>query len=171
MKSTPWAANGRSGFLRQITAIVALTLLGACVDQNDDKTRFDRDVAAQLARMKQAEAAKQSQPPTVVIADADKGRACRAIIASLNGRQPDIIRVVSHEGDQYRVRYTRDDGTVWTNDCIVGNGTAQWRMVEKGQPGRWRNEDTINFTVDGEKIDVQTYMDGEPITSDSYSVK
>lgn len=162
--------------MNRLTATVALLFLGACGNGNDEaavKAQLDRDVAAELARQDQAEKSATIEPaaPTVVVADADKGRACRAIIASLNGRQPDIIRVISHEGDQYRVRYTRDDGTVWTNDCIVGNGNAQWRMVENGQPGRWRNEDTINFTVDGEKIDVQTYMNGEPVTSDSYTIR
>ncbi len=154
--------------MKQIIALSSLAMLGACGDRAyEEAAEATSQSTAELYAVVQA---SKVQRETVVIADADKGRACRAIIAGLNGRDPGIIRVISSEGDQYRVRYTRDDGTVWTNDCIVGNGTAQWRMVENGQPGRWRNEDTINFTIEGEKIDVQTYMDGELITSDSYDV-
>lgn len=101
----------------------------------------------------------------------DKGRVCRAAIASLNGRDPEIIRVISTDGDIHRVRYTRDDGTVWTNECRVGANTAEWRMVENGRPGRWRNEDTIRFNIDGPRISIQTFMMGDPMTSDTYEIR
>ncbi|MDO9607395.1 MAG: hypothetical protein Q7J26_02630 [Brevundimonas sp.] len=154
--------------MRRLVALGSLGFLIGCGDGDYDKAAADLSASTAEPNRVTAEAAKLH--PVEELSGEDKGRVCRAVVASLNGRQPDIIRVISNEGDQYRVRYTRDDGTVWTNDCIVGNGTAQWRMVENGQPGRWRNEDTINFTVNGEKIDVQTFMNGEPITSDSYTV-
>jgi hypothetical protein len=119
--------------------------------------------AAAMADLQKAEAS----PLTAE----DKGRVCRAAIASLNGRDPAIIRVISTSDDIHRVRYTRDDGTVWTNECRVGEGTAEWRMVENGQPGRWRTEDTIRFTVDGSTISINTFMGGEPMTSDTYTVE
>ena len=111
-------------------------------------------------------------PEPVALSDADKGRVCRAAIASLNGRDPAIIRVILAQADINRVRYTRDDGTVWTNECrVADNGTAEWRMVQNGQPGRWRNEDMIRYAVDGASINIQTFMGGEPITNDTYTVE
>ncbi|QCQ98515.1 hypothetical protein [Brevundimonas sp. SGAir0440] len=159
--------------MKKIIALSFVSVIAACGDgvRSDQVEIANSDTDPTNEAVIASDQALPASAPAVVIADADKGRVCRAIIASLNGRQPDIIRVISHQGDEYRVRYTRDDGTVWTNDCIVGNGTAQWRMVENGVPGRWRSEDTINFTVDGEKIDVQTYMNGEPVTSDSYTIR
>lgn len=87
------------------------------------------------------------------------------------GRDPAIIRVISADQGIHRVRYTRDDGTVWTNECRVGDGTVEWRAVLDGQPGRWRTEDTIRFTVDGPTIHIQSFMYGEPVTDDTYQVE
>jgi hypothetical protein len=80
--------------------------------------------------------------------------------------------VVSNADGINRVRYTRDDGTVWTNDCRVSDdGSAEWRAVQNGQPGRWRDEDTTRYTVDGTSISIQTFMGGELVTDETYGVK
>lgn len=116
--------------------------------------------------------ANESKSTSPVVGPAQKGRICRAAIASLNGRDPAIIRVLSASDGIYRVRYTRDDGTVWTNECrVADNGFAEWRAVQNGQPGRWRDEDTIRYSVAGDSISIKTYMGGELVTDDTYEVK
>jgi hypothetical protein len=155
--------------MKRMIVISALAMLAACGNADERPSTTAPEQAAN-----EAAAASQLAAPeveTVALSDADKGRVCRAAIASLNGRDPGIIRVISTSGDIHRVRYTRDDGTVWTNECRVGNGTAEWRIVENGQPGRWRNEDTIRFTVDGPSISIDTFMGSEPMTSDTYQVE
>lgn len=115
---------------------------------------------------------KTVDAPTSVVGPAQKGRICRAAIASLNGRDPSIIKVLSSANGITRVRYTRDDGTVWTNECrVADNGYAEWRAVQNGQPGRWRDEDTIRYSVDGTSISIQTFMGGELVTDDTYEMK
>lgn len=156
--------------MKRLAALAALILLTAC-----GQSERDQESARELseATRELGEAVDQARLLTgepVSLSDDDKGRVCRAAIASLNGRDPAIIRVVSNEGDTYRVRYTRDDGTVWTNDCRVGDGTAEWRMVENGQPGRWRSEDTIRYSIDGASVSIDTFMGAEPMTSDTYEI-
>jgi hypothetical protein len=161
--------------MKRIIALAVLATLTACGNPTDTSSAMTAEEAGNAPATDAAGATAASQPAPVVeqasLSDADKGRVCRAAIASLNGRDPAIIRVISTKDDIHRVRYTRDDGTVWTNECRVGTGTAEWRMVQDGQPGRWRNEDTIRFTVDGSAINIQTFMGGEPVTNDTYEVE
>lgn len=156
--------------MKRIIMLATFASIAAC-SENHEKSAGVQAAEANLAAVvaKQEEA---RQPSSVLgLSNEDKGRTCRAIIASLNGRDPNIIRVISSEGEIYRVRYTRDDGTVWTYECGFGAGVAQWRMVENGRAGRWRTEDTIQFSSDGPKISVNTFMDGEPMTSDTFTVR
>lgn len=161
--------------MKRFFAVAALATLTACGNSTDTSSSTTPEEAGNAVAADAAATAAANPPApaveTVSLSDADKGRVCRAAIASLNGRDPAIIRVISTKDDIHRVRYTRDDGTVWTNECRVGNGTAEWRMVQDGQPGRWRNEDTIRFTVEGSTINIQTFMSGEPITNDTYEVE
>lgn len=151
--------------MKRIVVLAGFSMLAACGDGKTEAEQF----AEAVTPIEIIEPVPDQ--PTAALSDADKGRVCRSAIASLNGRDPAIIRVISASNDIHRVRYTRDDGTVWTNECRIGNGTAEWRMVENGQPGRWRNEDTIRFTVDGPTISINTFMGGEPMTSDTYTVE
>ncbi len=157
----------------RLIAIGALVVVAACDDgyeqAQQDLTQSTRELQEANAQADRILGNVEAQP--VSLSDADKGRVCRAIVASLNGRDPAIIEVISSEGFTYRVRYTRDDGTVWINECRVGAGTAEWRAIMDGQPGRWRDEDTIRFTVDGSTINVETFSMGEPMTNDTYTVE
>lgn len=172
--------------MKRLLVLSAIILVAGCGNGTSEDVANSNDAALAEAQKTAAEAeaaaaaamktaGMETNPVPVVeavaLSDTDKGRVCRAAIASLMGREPGIIRVISTSGGVHRVRYTRDDGTVWTNECSVGDGTAQWRTVENGQPGRWRNEDTIRFTVDGPTINIDTFMGGEPMTSDSYTVE
>nr|WP_315025435.1 hypothetical protein [Brevundimonas diminuta] len=157
--------------MKRLAALSALTMLAACGDADQQARENLTESTAELQEATaNARALLPPEPTPVSLSDEDAGRVCRAAIASLNGRDPAIIRVISTNAGIHRVRYRRDDGTVWTNECRVGNGTAEWRAVMDGQPGRWRNEDTIRFTVDGSTINIQTFMGGEPVTNDTYEV-
>jgi len=154
--------------MKRLLAFSTLAFLAACGETDQDaRENLTQSTREANAVVKEARALL----PPADLSAADRGRVCRAIIASLNGRDPAIINVISSDGDLYRVRYTRDDGTVWTNECRVGNGTAEWRIVENGQPGRWRTEDTIRFTVSGSTVSVQTFMGADPMTSDTYEIE
>ncbi len=104
------------------------------------------------------------------LTDSQKGKVCRAAIANVMGRDPSIIRVLSQTGGITRVRYTRDDGTVWTNECRVNADNVDWRAVDGGQPGRWRSEDTIRYKIEGSRITIQQFMSGEHIDTQAYTV-
>lgn len=156
--------------MKRTLIMIALAGLSACSERHEESPEVQRAEANLAAVISEQEKSRQATP-TEGLSDDDKGRVCRAIIASLNGRDPNIIRVISSEGNTYRVRYTRDDGTVWTNDCGFGTGIAQWRMVEEDRVGRWRTEDTIQFSLSGQNISVKSFMDGELVTDDSYTVR
>jgi hypothetical protein len=156
--------------MKRLIALAALPMLAACGEDPTANTTYTPPEAETTPAVEEP-LADAGDPTLVSLSDEDKGRVCRAAIASLNGRDPAIIRVISSDNGLYRVRYTRDDGTVWTNECSVAEGSAQWRMVENGQPGRWRYEDTVRFTVDGPTISINTFMNGEPMTSDTYEVE
>lgn len=162
--------------MKKLLAAAALLSVAACGGQEEpEQPQPPAHTGVEMAAFDGAPPNYTAMPAPAPAASslsvADEGRVCRAAIASLNGRDPAIIRVISTSGDIHRVRYTRDDGTVWTNECRIGDGTAEWRAVQDGQPGRWRDEDTIRFTVDGSTINIQTFMMGEPVTNDTYTVK
>lgn len=114
------------------------------------------------------------QPASVAMSEADMGRACRGAIASINGRDPGIIKVTRTAGNLIRTRYTRDDGTVWQNECEVGSGNLRWRTWDGNGPGsgpgRWRTEDEILFTITGDKVHVRQSMEGELISEDDFTI-
>lgn len=100
------------------------------------------------------------EPEPVALSSGDMGRVCRAAIGTVMGRDPAIIRVTSTNGNIVAVRYTRDDGTVWSSQCRVEPGKVTWAGIENGTPGRWRNEDSITYSLDGDRITVTESMMG-----------
>lgn len=111
----------------------------------------------------------------VSLSKAEKGRVCRAAIAAVMGRDPSIIQVTSTSGDIVQTRYTRDDGTVWKNQCRVEDGRVIWAAVDVNGPGtgpgRWRDEDELLFTISGPNIRIQQSMMGEPVSDDTFAVQ
>lgn len=114
-----------------------------------------------------------SEVQAVALSGEDRGRVCRAAIASIMGRDPNIIRVTSQDGINVRVAYTRDDGTRWAQACRVHDrGYVEWAGIERGQQGRWRNEDDIRFEIrDGDAIHIRQSSMGELIDDDVYEVR
>lgn len=114
-------------------------------------------------------------PAPVKLTEADEGRICRAAIAAINGRQPDIIKVVKRSGEIIRTRYTRDDGKVWTNECRVSGDKVEWRTFDVDGPGtgpgRWRDEDDVRFVVSGQSITITQHMDGDFVGKETFTVR
>lgn len=158
--------------MKRLFAMAAFATISACDSgPSDEQVLANADAAIASTEATLEQMTRETNIGEDILSEADQGRACRAAIASLNGRDPGIIRVVRQSRNFVTVRYTRDDGTIWTNECRVGRTTAEWRMIENGQPGRWRTEDTIRFQIDGPTIKVQTFMGGEPVTDDTYQIE
>lgn len=72
---------------------------------------------------------------------------CRAAIAAIMGRKPEIIQVVRTEGDVQFLTYTRpSDKKRWSNRCRVEGNTVVWAE----EPGRWRNDpsdEKVSFEI------------------------
>lgn len=62
---------------------------------------------------------------------------CRAAIAAIMGRDPEIIRVVRTESDVQFLTYARpSDKKRWSNRCRVEGNLVMWAE----EPGRWRDD-------------------------------
>jgi hypothetical protein len=112
----------------------------------------------------------EAQPSLVSGAIQDKPKACRAVIASLNGRSFHTIRDNgSFEGNQ-SVRYTRDtDGKIFRYACRFRDNNVFWAMIdERGVGtgiGAWAGDGsglrTIKVTESASKVVVEImWQDG-----------
>jgi hypothetical protein len=154
--------------LKKLT-VAGLTAFAISGCSNDAAPVSEADAPA-------APAAVTAQPvapvEVVALSAADQGRACRAAIASVMGREPSIIRVMSRADDIVRVGYTRDDGTKWQNECRVTGNNVEWRSYENGRSGRWRTEDSINVTFKGgDIIHVSQASNGDLLDDTDYTVR
>jgi hypothetical protein len=79
---------------------------------------------------------------------------CRAVIASIKGRDPKLMKVALIRDGVYFLTYTRPiDSFVWTYRCKIEGSRVVWA----DEPGRWRNEpkdDKISF----EAIDAGAHL-------------
>ena len=150
-------------------ALIAAVAVASC--GQSEAPASDAAVPAVKATATASPAPAPVTPTPVVkaLSDDDRGRVCKAAIAVLNGRDPSIMRVIKDEAGLTRVRYTRDDGTVWTNECRVEPDRVSWRIVDSGGPGRWRTEDTITYAIDGDTVSVRLSMDGEVVSEKEYT--
>lgn len=169
-----WRVSLVRDFSMRFAALVGALALGACspggepqqsVESAEATNRAADDIMAAVL----ADDAAKAEPvvaPVAMTAE-DMGRVCRAAIATVMGRDPSIIRVTATNGNIVDVRYTRDDGTVWSNRCRVESGRVTWAAIENGQPGRWRTEDNITFSADGDQITVTESIMG----TETYTVR
>lgn len=154
----------RGELMRRLIPCVLLWTLAACSEPVDKEQEFLNSraemAAAETARLA---AEKAATPPTemaVSLSERDQGRICRAAIATVMGRDPSVIRVIGSQSGIVDVRYTRDDGTIWTNRCRVEAGRVTWAAVENNRPGRWRTEDSITYRIEGDEITITESMMG-----------
>lgn len=134
------------------------------------RTRAEFAAAGAAGEAAARSASAASAKAEASLTDTVKGKVCRAAIANVMGRDPSIIRVLNNSGGITRVRYTRDDGTVWTNECRVNVGNVEWRAIDAGRVGRWRTEDTIRYQISGSRITIEQFMSGEHIDTQTYTV-
>lgn len=101
--------------------------------------------------------------------ESDAGKVCRAVVAVLNGRDVEIIRVYKFEKGMPYVSYKRpDDGKVWKNRCKFDGNRVIWSGVDipgyGPGPGRWRDgpyDEKIVFEIrEGGVLLIMTYDDG-----------
>lgn len=90
---------------------------------------------------------------------------CRAAIASIMGRDINIISGDGSNGGDIRVSYVRpDDGTSWLYKCRVDRNAKaiSWGMSD----GRWRTEITYQIIGDTLKI-----FDSQTSSEDSFLIQ
>jgi hypothetical protein len=108
----------------------------------------------------------EAQPQSSLVSEEihDKPQACRALIASLNGRSFSTIRDNGTVQSNQSVRYTRDtDGKVFRYACRFRGTNAMWAMIdERGVGtgiGAWAGDGsglrTIKITESGSKVVVE----------------
>jgi predicted NAD/FAD-dependent oxidoreductase len=159
-----------------VAGLIALVASG-CSDGTASVSDVDaptQPAASAVAVTAPAPLTAQPAAPVEIAAlsNADQGRACRAAIASVMGREPSIIRIVSRADDVVRVGYTRDDGTKWQNECRVTGNKVEWRTYENGRSGRWRTEDSITVTLKGgDVVHVRQTSYGELLDDADYTVR
>lgn len=73
---------------------------------------------------------------------------CKKYIGQLMGRGTGgmVSRITSNDYTSATVAYMRNDNTFWMYECKTDGNTIVWRAIptdgpEKGQAGRWREED------------------------------
>lgn len=101
--------------------------------------------------------------------------ACKAAIAAINGREPSTMKGSKIDGGLIHVSYVRpDDGKRWQSRCRIDDANhltwAAFDAFGDGQQGRWRDEDTVEFTVSNQKMHITVSESGETISDDTYSM-
>lgn len=92
----------------------------------------------------------------VVRGDFSDQQICKAAISTIMGRLPSIIRIASSSGGVTYLSYIAD-GTKWDYRCRIQGNNAVWAA----EPGRWRTEDDIQYSVSGTRLVVsELYSDG-----------
>jgi hypothetical protein len=86
---------------------------------------------------------------------------CKAAIAALMGRTPDIVSVTQETGGVLYLAYIRpSDRSTWRNRCKVNGTTVMWAT----EPGRWRDhplDEKVTFRTAGSNIVIkQLFSDG-----------
>jgi hypothetical protein len=180
--------------MRSLVVIAVGLSLAACAQESDPQAEKLARVQAELdaakeqtAKPKAQVAASQGVQPEPTAAEPatsgpaaisakDMGRVCRASIGAIMGRNPAIISAKIVAEDLVETKYTRDDGTVWKNQCRFEPGRIVWRTVDAFGPGsglgRWRDEDELLFRIEsGDRIWVRLSMSGSLLSEESYTVR
>lgn len=145
--------------MKRLLMIAAISLVAACGNS---------ETPAPVSSPEATPAPVTPQP--VNLSTEEKHRVCRAAIAEIMGRSAQGIAIIADDGRTIRTRYTRDDGKVWTNECRVGPTKVEWRMIEATYEGRWRDEDTITYSINGDTVHVRQDMNGEFVSEGDHEV-
>lgn len=182
--------------MRMLLVVAVGLSLAACGQESDPQAEKLAKVQAELAAAKAETATLKAQvaatagpdpDPSLVAAEPappspapisakDMGRVCRASIGAIMGRDPAIISAKTVSDGLVETKYTRDDGTVWKNQCRFEQGRVVWRTVDAFGPGsglgRWRNEDEILFRIEANgRIWIKQSMSGSLISEETVTVR
>lgn len=96
------------------------------------------------------------QQQSTTIAD-HQVAACKAAIALMNDRDVATFSGRSLDANTVHVEWRRpDDGKIWQARCRpVGDDGLRWAAFNAfgdGQQGRWRDEDTIEAKIEGDRL-------------------
>lgn len=84
---------------------------------------------------------------------------CRAAMAAIHGRDPEILTATEHEDGVLAVAFTHRDGTPWTTRCVVEEDRVRWAVGD----GRWRDDkfdSVVRWEIDETRIFVtETHHD------------
>ena len=95
--------------------------------------------------------------------DFSKEQICKAAIAALMGRDPQIINVDRVEDDVVYTSYIREnDGSYWADRCSVDRQTQE--IIWGTDTGRWRTDPSdgkVFYSADGSTLKItQEFSDG-----------
>ena len=92
-------------------------------------------------------------------------QACKAGIAMLFGRDPEIIKIEKVSGGTVYLHYIRpDDGKKWKYKCKLDGDQVIWASNDPDSSGRWRthpDDGVLTYQIQGSELRVQQmYSDG-----------
>lgn len=90
-----------------------------------------------------------------------KSQICKAGVATVMGRDPNIMRIDREAQGVVYLSYVRgDDGSLWSYKCKIDGSLIIWGS----DTGRWRDnlaDPTVTYRIQSETIQVQEkYSDG-----------
>jgi len=102
------------------------------------------------------------------LSNSDRGRACRAAIAVLMGRDVEIVTTDRIENRIAYVSYVRpDDGTHWAYRCRFSDNRVVWSSVDGSEFGRWRDhaaDETLVYTASVDTVSItELHADGSSV--------
>ncbi|GAA0659468.1 hypothetical protein GCM10009102_04900 [Sphingomonas insulae] len=160
--------------MRFIAAPLALSfMLTACGGSPTPTSRNDAETG-DIGNLMSDPFANGTPPATTVAATTPYAvEACKAAIAALNGRDPATMKGKKLADDLVHVSYIRpDDGKRWQSRCRIDDANhltwAQFDAFGDGQQGRWRTEDTVEFSVEGKSLHVKVSTEGELMSDETY---
>jgi hypothetical protein len=160
--------------MRFIAAPLALSfMLTACGGSPTPTSRNDAETG-DIGNLMSDPFANGTPPATTVAATTPYAvEACKAAIAALNGRDPVTMKGKKLADDLVHVSYIRpDDGKRWQSRCRIDDANhltwAQFDAFGDGQQGRWRTEDTVEFSVEGKSLHVKVSTEGELMSDETY---
>lgn len=160
--------------MRFIAASLALSFMLTACGRSPTPTSANEAETGNIGNLMSDPFANGTPPtPTVAATTPYAVEACKAAIAAINGRDPATMKGKKLADDLVHVSYIRpDDGKRWQSRCRIDDANhltwAQFDAFGDGQQGRWRTEDTVEFSVEGKSLHVKVSTEGELMSDETY---